>query len=415
MDEVLKEVFLSIKQHKARSILTGFGVAWAMFILIILLGGGNGFRSGVLGLFSSYAKNSIWVTGFWTKQATLNGLPQDVRVTFRYDLIEKIRHKFREIEKFSPEIPINSNYSVKYKENSGKYEVKGIGIDYLDIKAIGVGEGRSFNNSDFQQQRRVMIIGDQVRKMLFLNEDPIGKYLDISGIYFKVIGVLDNKNVFSQFEQNSIYAPNIVIKNIFNPEGEFYTFGILLNKNTTAETFEQKLREYLSGIARFNKDDTQALFINNVQLQVKAFNSLFHGLNVILWVVGLCILLTGIIGVSNIMLVVVKERTQEIGIRKAIGATPASIIVLILSESVLITVFFGIIGLLLGYGGLSLYNWIVAAVQDSAQQVFAKATINAYVIYVSLLIMILSGLFAGLYPAQKAAKIMPIETLNNAN
>lgn len=415
MKEVLKEVIISIKQHKLRTILTGFGVTWAMFILIILLGAGNGFRSGVLSLFSGYSSNSIWVTGQWTSLTENGGLPQGVRVFFRQEDIEKIRQKRKEIELISPEIPIGSAYSVKYGNKIGNYNVKGVNEAYLKIKSVQVADGRNFNKIDFLKERQVIIIGDQIRNIFFEDEEAIGKYINISDVSFKVVGILGNKNIIDRFEQNSIYAPDVIIKGIFNPEGTFYTFGAQLSNITEMETFEKNLRQSLAYIAGFNKDDNNALYINNVKMQVKVFNKLFQGINILLWAIGLCILLTGMIGVGNIMLVIVKERTQEIGIRKAIGASPNSILILILTESILITLFFGIIGLLFGYGGIALYNWVVVGVQNTTEQVFAKASINCYVILISLLILVLSGVFAGLYPANKAAKIMPIETLNSSN
>lgn len=413
MVEIFQEVFASIKQHKTRSTLTGFGVAWGMFILIILLGAGQGFRSGVLNMFSGYASNSFWITGFWTTKATLNGMQEGSRVAFNRDILEKLTRKFPQIDLISSEIPININYTVTYKKNKGNFEVKGVGAEYLKIKTINVGRGRIFNEKDFLDRRRVLIIGGQVMKMLFDNENPIGKYINISGVFFQVVGVINDGTLLSTMEQNNIYAPDEVIYNIFNPEHEFNTIGMLLKGGTSVESFENEIRMFLSKEAGFSCDDKRALYINNIQLQVKSFNSLFKGINIFLWVFGLCILLTGMIGISNIMLVVVKERTSEIGIRKAIGATPNSILILIISESIIITTLFGVIGLIFGYGGIILYNWIMSSLQNGTQEVFARASIDGYVVYSSLLLLILSGVLAGVIPAKKAAEIMPIETLNS--
>lgn len=413
MIEILREVFSSISQHKSRSLLTGFGVAWGIFLLIILLGAGQGFRSGVLKMFSGYASNSFWVTGYWTTKATLNGLQERTRISFNEETLEKLKKKFPQIDLISSEIPINNNYTVAYNQNKGNFEVKGVGSQYLRIKTLKINEGREFNDKDYIDKRRVLIIGAQVVKMLFDSEYPIGKYINISGVFFQVVGIINDGTVLSMMEQNNIYAPDAVIYNSFNPEHKFYTIGMLLKGGTPVELFENDIRMFLSKQVGFNFDDTRALYINNIQLQVQSFKKLFRGLNIILWAIGLCILLTGMIGISNIMLVVVKERTAEIGIRKAIGATPNSILILIVSEAIIITTLFGIIGLLLGYGGLSLYNWIIFSLQNGTQEVFARASIDGFVVYMSLLLLVISGVLAGAFPAKKAAGILPIETLNS--
>ena len=217
-------------------------------------------------------------------------------------------------------------------------------------------------------------------------------------------------------EQNNIYIPNTTLQYVFNLDDSFLTFGALLSERTSIETFETELRNCISQIVGFNKDDRGALFVNNVQLQVQSFNSLFKGINVFLWSLGVCFLLSGMLGITNIMLVVVKERTTEIGIRKALGATPNSILVLIISEAVVNTVIFGIIGLILGYIGIGFYNWLVSALQAGQQEVlFAKASVDLCIVLIAFLLLVVSGVIAGVFPAQKAAQIMPVETLNKTN
>jgi ABC-type transport system, involved in lipoprotein release, permease component len=178
------------------------------------------------------------------------------------------------------------------------------------------------------------------------------------------------------------------------------------------ETFEGRLRNYLAKEVGFNKEDRGALYINNIQMQVKAFGMLFDGIDKFLWILGLCFILSGMIGIMNIMLVVVKERSEEFGIRKAVGATPASIYRLIIIEALILTVIFGIVGMIFGFAGMGIYNWVVSAVQTGQEQIFAKATINITVVLLAFLILVLSGVIAGLFPAKKAATIMPAETFS---
>jgi putative ABC transport system permease protein len=411
MNEVLQEVIASIKVHKARSILTGFGIAWGIFILIVLLGAGNGFRTGMLAMFSGYASNSIWVTGQHTSRATIGGMQSGSRVRFNESIVEKLKKRFPQIQAISQERSLEHANPIGYKGNTGHFDVKGIDIDYNSIKLLEIAEGRFLNENDYNEMRRVVVIGSRVKDVLFVNENPIGKQIQIAGVFFQVVGVLKSGSVFSLMEQNSIYSPIVTLFNTFNLEQEFMTFGAILHQKTAVESFENELRSFLAQEMLFDKDDRNALFINNVQLQVKAFNSLFNGIDSFLWVLGVCFLLSGMIGITNIMLVVVKERTLEIGIRKAIGATPESIIFLIIVEALIITVMFGLVGLGLGYAGMGVYNWIVSALQTGQETIFAKAFIEWYVVLSALVLLIISGVIAGIVPAQKAAKIMPIEAL----
>jgi len=410
--EHLYEVYSSLRQHKVRSILTGFSITWGLFILIVLLGAGNGFRNGMLNMFSGYASNSIWVTGSRVSKATSGGLQTGAQVRFDEDLLNRLKRRFVEIQQIASEVNLPNTRPIVYKDNTGWFEIKGISEEYLNIKSLEIGSGRFLNDIDYREQRRSVIISEHVRDILFDKENPIGKYIGIEGVMFKVVGVLKGGTLFSMMEQTSIYTPSITLLNTFNLERKYSTFGAILNDNTTIETFEKRLRDYLAKEAGFANDDRGALFIINIQLQVKAFGMLFDGIDKFLWVLGLCFILSGMIGIMNIMLVVVKERTEEIGIRKAVGATPASIYQLIIIEALLLTIIFGIVGMLLGFAGMGVYNWVISALQTGQEQIFAKATIDFSIVLVSLLLLISAGVIAGLFPAKKAASIMPIETLS---
>ncbi|MDR1402716.1 MAG: ABC transporter permease [Tannerellaceae bacterium] len=410
--EVLHEVYSSVKQHKARSILTGFNIAWGIFILIVLLGAGNGFRSGTLSVFSGYASNSIWVTGSRVSRATSNGLQMGSQISFNDELLSRLKKRFVEIRQIASEITLPANNPIVYKDNIGWFNLKGISEDYLRMKSLEVGEGRFLNPIDYREQRRSIIISEYVGDVLFDKEYPVGKYINIEGVMFCVVGVLKSGTLSSIMEQNNMYVPASALLATFNPERSYTTFGAILHDNTAIETFEGKLRNYLAQETGFSEDDKRALLVTNIQLQVKAFNLLFDGVDTFLWILGLCFILSGMIGVTNIMLVVVRERTQEIGIRKALGATPASIYELIIIEALLITVIFGIAGMFFGFTGLGVYNWVVSALQSDEEQIFAKAAINFSIVLLSFIMLALAGVIAGLFPAQKAASIMPAETLS---
>ena len=414
MKNVFKEILASIKMHKVRSMLTGFGVAWGMFILIVLLGAGNGFRSGMLSMFSGYASNSIWITGQWVSHAKIGGVQSGSRVHFDKSLEGKLKKRFREVQYISSEISLENANPVRFEGLSGNFDVKGIDQNYNTIKLLEIEEGRFLNDFDYQQKRRVVVIGDRIKETLFKNQNPIGKQININGVFFQVVGILKTGTIFSMMERNNIYIPIVTLQNTFNLNNDFFTFGALLHDKTKVETFENELRNFIAQEIGFDKNDRGALYINNVQLQVSAFNSLFKGIDVFLWVLGICFLLTGMISITNIMLVVVKERTTEIGIRKALGATPESIKFLIIYEALIITMLFGLIGIFLGYIGIGIYNWIVSALQTGQQEIFASASLGWHIVFPAFILLILSGVFAGLFPAQKAAEIMPVETLNKA-
>ena len=410
--ELLHEVYSSIMQHKVRSILTGVSITWGIFILIVLLGAGNGFRSGMLAIFSGYASNSIWVTGSSVSKAVNNGLPIGAQVRFDDALIRKAEMSFAEILETATEISLPSNNLITYKNNTGWFEVKGISENYMHIKSLEVERGRLLNQNDFKERRRSLVIGERVGEILFGNEEPVGKYINVEGVMFQVIGLLKGGTIFSMLEQNSIYTTSETLFYTFNLERTYSTFGAILHPNTSIETFEGRLRNFLATAKGFDKGDRRALFINNIQLQVQSFNTLFDGINKFLWVLGLCFILSGMIGVANIMLVIVNERKEEIGIRKAVGATPTSILELIISESVLLTFVFGVIGMGLGFLGMSIYNYIVSALQTGQDEIFAMATIDTSIVIIAFLLLIAAGVFSGLYPAQKAAKILPVEILS---
>lgn len=414
MKEIIKEILASMKAHKARSILTGFGVTWGIFILIILLAAGNGFRSGMLALFGDYASNSIWVTGQWVSNAKVGGVQSGSKVYFNETVIANLKSRFPQIQSISSEISLENANMIGYKGYTGRFEVKGISENYNLIKLLDAEDGRFLNHLDYNEKKRVVVIGNRVKETLFKNENPIGKHINISGAFFQVVGVLKSGTLFNVMEQNSIYAPATTLQYMFNLNNECQTLGALVSTSTKVETFENELRNFLAQEIGFNEDDKGALYINNIQLQVSAFNSLFNGIDIFLWVLGICFLLTGMLGITNIMLVVVNERTAEIGIRKALGATPESVVILIISESLIITILFGLLGLLFGYLGIYIYNWIISAVQTGQPEVFARASLEWYVVLSSFVLLVVAGALAGLFPARKAAEIMPVEILNKA-
>ena len=252
------------------------------------------------------------------------------------------------------------------KAKSGLFKIIGINENYMGIKILKINEdGRYFNKGDDENTRNVTIIGENVSTTLFNNQKALGKSINIAGIDFKVIGVLKNDDIFSASEINSVYVPFSSYINCIDNKTPLRAFCLYLNKEVDSKRFENELRAFIANKYQFAYSDKQALQIINFETQTSAFEGLFDGLKMFIWIVGICFLISGIVGVSNIMFVVIKERSSEIGIRKAVGATPKSILVLMLTESVIITVISGIIGLISGAAILEIINWLLESARHA--------------------------------------------------
>ena len=318
---------------------------------------------------------------------------------FDLHFLNRIKKQFPGIKAISPEI--TGPYSqVMNKAKSGLFKIIGINENYMGIKILKINEdGRYFNKGDDENTRNVTIIGENVSTTLFNNQKALGKSINIAGIDFKEI--------------NSVYVPFSSYINCIDNKTPLRAFCLYLNKEVDSKRFENELRAFIANKYQFAYSDKQALQIINFETQTSAFEGLFDGLKMFIWIVGICFLISGIVGVSNIMFVVIKERSSEIGIRKAVGATPKSILVLMLTESVIITVISGIIGLISGAAILEIINWLLESARHATMIKHAEIDINVAVL--ALVILILSGVIAGAFPAMKASVIQPIDAIRNEN
>ncbi len=409
----ISEVINSIKENKLRNMLTGFGIAWGIFILVLLLGAGEGLQKGVFKLFGSFAQKSIFVFGGITS-ADAKNTTEGKTILFNNALLKQIKNQFNnEITHISPEITFSS-VKIQFEEQFNYYNVKAVSPDFFQIKTLGVTQGRSLNSKDDTKTLKNVVIGSKIAQVLFKDvpEDVIvGKKIDIDGLFFTVIGVLEEGTMLNQQEQNSLYIPVNTLQDYFNQGKEFKSFLMNLSPDVISTDFELDFKKYIGNKLDFDYRDTKALTIMNFEEQIKSFNQLFDGLKIFLWFIGVCLLLTGMIGVGNIMLVIVKERTREIGIRKAVGATPKSIIGLILTESILITLFSGLFGLMLGVLVICGGNIVLSNLKDSESNLIKEFSFNGLTSLSALLILISSGCLAGIIPAKKAAEIKPIDAI----
>lgn len=402
-----EEILHTIKKNKLRTFLTGFSVAWGIFMLIILLGSGNGLQNGIEYQFRDDATNSIFVYQGRTGK-TLHGLNKGRQIHLDMEDYEWIKQNMANIDNASARYNIYGNNKISYKNEYGDFDIRTVHPDYANIEKTLPIKGRFVNEIDISQKRKVACIGKEVESVLFKGEEPIGKHIKINGISFKVVGVFDDEG--GERELRRLYLPITTAQQIFSRDNKVNTL-VFTTDDVSAEESKlmvQALRGNLAKKHHFHVEDENAVYINNNVERYKQFQDVFAAIDLFIWIIGIGTIIAGIVGVSNIMIILVKERTLEIGIRKAIGATPASIIGLILMESVLITTFAGYIGLVLGVGILNLISNTV-----TANDFFMNPQVDIGIALSATLLLIISGMIAGLFPARKAAKIKPIVALRD--
>jgi putative ABC transport system permease protein len=409
--EIFQETFHSIKQNKLRAVLSGFGISWGILILVVLLGTGTGFQEAVMNLFSVFAQKSIYVYGGETSLKH-NNIKEGKTIRFDERYLKALQRKFPEIEFISPEI--SSSLLVQNTTKSSVFNIIGVNPDYMQIKILQVKEdGRLFNRTDAGKERNVAIIGENVATRLFGNQTALNQQINVSGLCFRIIGILKNDNIFSAADINSVYIPYSTYLQTINCNPAFSAFCLSLTRTSDSKKFEENLHNYLAYHSGFSSGDQQALYIANFETQTSAFESLFKGLRYFIWGVGICFLISGIVGISNIMFVIIKERTNEIGIRRTVGATPQSILYLILLESIVITTASGLMGLIIGKSILLLIDWILSIIKDNT--FMQHTTLNINVAFLALVILIMAGAIAGAFPAAKASTIEPIDAIRYEN
>ncbi len=407
-----QEIFEAIRKNKLRTFLTGLSVASGIFMLVILLGFGQGMQNGIAQEFAEDASSRIMV---WTQVTTkeyrgLNpGRPIQLRNS-NYDFTER---------RFADNIDHRSSLyrirdaQVNYKKESLGYSVQGIAPGYQFIENEYMSNGRFINYSDQQSVAKVAVISNKIKRELFKEgEDPLEEYLDISGIQFRIIGVFGD--VGGEREEERIYIPLSTAQRVFNGadmvDNLYYTMQPAANfEQAVAESmqFSAQLKQYLQETHTVAPDDTSAINVFNTLEEAKRYFSLTGNIKFFFWFVGICTIIAGVVGVSNIMLIVVKERTREIGIRKALGAKPWAIIWMILHESIFVTAISGFTGLIFSMGLLELAGPHIEV------DYVVNPSVNFNVALTTVFVLILAGAVAGFFPAWRAANVHTIEALRD--
>lgn len=406
-----QEILTTLGRNKLRTLMTAFAVFWGIFMLIVMLGLGNGLENGVSQNMRGFAANSIFVWGQRTTMPHL-GMKPGRYVSFRADDIEALR-QLDGIEYLAPRIQLGGwrdGNNVVRGDKTGNFSVMGDYPEFQYIDTLNFKSGRFINKFDIDERRKVAVIGKHVYDVLFApGEDPIGQHLKIKGVYFQIVGYFEPLRSGDGGERlgQTIFIPFTTFQQAFNFGGRIGWFAMTARENVSGEVVEGAVRKILAERHKVHPDDESAMGSFNAAEEFGKIQWLFAGIKGFIWFVGVMTLLAGVLGVSNIMLIVVKERTKEIGVRRTLGATPGSVIALVMQEAVVLTTLAGYVGLCAGVGMLGLLRILIG----EGGQAFAAPGVDFNISLIATAILILSGAIAGIIPARHAASIKPVEAL----
>lgn len=406
------EIFSTIRKNKTRTFLTGFSISWGIFMFCILLASGNGLRNGMMSNFGDRSTNSVQ---FWGRRTSVpfQGLPDGRQIKLDEKDLSLVKNQVPEAGIISRLIE-TSIASASYETYSMSCSFAGVDVNYSAISGLKIkdNQGRFLNEIDLRENRKVAVINQRLKEVLFSKEDPVGKLFLADGIGYHVIGVFEEE---SWGDEAKAYIPVSTAQLLYRGGRGYDDIAFTLNGLTTEsenETFEEEFREKLSVLHIYDPKDKRAVGIWNQLQNYLQFLGIFNGITAFIWIIGIGTLIAGIIGISNIMLITVRERTREIGIRKALGAKPSSILGNIIMESVFITSVFGYVGMFLGVGLGELVNTVLQSPgMEEMSNVFKDPTIDVHIAVGAMLILMFSGLLAGYFPALKAVKISAVEAM----
>lgn len=410
------EIIEVLSSNWVRTLLTAFGVFWGIFILILLLAAGKGLENGVKQGFGDAATNTMFM---WTRTITksYDGMAKGRRYNYRLSDVSDIRENVPNLRFISPRNQLGGfrgANNVIRGLNVGAYNVYGDYPEIIQQEPMDISSGRFINYADINGKRKVAVIGEAVKTGLYeKGENPIGTYIKIQGVNFMVIGTYKKKNTGGDGEesQSQIFVPFTAFSQAFNRGDKVGWMAITANDGTPITAIKNQIFDIVKKNHKIHPEDQRAVGHFDLYEEFSRVESLFTALKVIAYFVGTLVLISGIIGVSNIMLIVVKERTKEIGIRRALGASPNTIRGQILTESVFLTIISGMAGIV--FGAVCIYGINYAIDASGPIDMFANPSVNLGVITTALTILILSGLFAGFIPAQNAIRLKPVDALRN--
>jgi putative ABC transport system permease protein len=412
-----QEIFSTLSKHKLRTSLTAFGVFWGIFMLTVLLGSGKGFENGVNEGFPRIS-NFIYIWSQGKTQIPYQGMPIGRDIGFTAADVDAIEKNVGSVGRIKGQNSVgiwggSPPYTV-HKSKNGVFGVAGGFEGVEDIEAVKIIEGRSINALDEQQRRKVALIGKRVRDQLFVKgERVLGSDITVNGISFQVVGVFESLQSGNQQQQDErLFLPNDTLRYAFNQIGRIGSFMIIPKPGIHAKVAEDDVKKYLAQRKQVSPEDRGVFGSFNLQDEYDKVQGLFSGIKAFSWIVAIGTIFAGAVGVGNIMLIVVKERTREIGLRKALGATPASIVGMIMQESLFLTAVAGYSGLVVGALLLETISRVLDA-SGGKVNFFSHPEMDFKTALIALLVLIVCGVLASLMPAAKAASVNPITALQD--
>lgn len=416
MIDLWQEIYGTIKRNKLRTFLTGFAVAWGIFMLIVLLGAGNGLIHAFEQNSSERALNSIRIFPGWTTKS-YDGLKEGRNIQLDNKDLSATEKLFPDNVISAGATVRQSNVNINFGQEYVNISLLGVHPNYTEVETVKTAGGRFINQNDLKDRRKIIILHKKTADILFgkSHTQPIGQFVNANGVAYQVVGLYDDQG---DRDANEAYIPFSTLQTIYG-KGDKLSNIIFTTKNLSSmesnEAFEKSYRKALASNHRFDPEDESAIWVWNRFTNYLQAQNAMGVLRTAIWVIGIFTLLSGIVGVSNIMLITVKERTREFGIRKALGAKPFSILWLIIVESVTITTLFGYIGMVAGIG---VTEWMNTAFGNQTmdaglfqQTMFSNPTVDLSIAIQATLTLIIAGTLAGFFPAKKAVSISPIEAL----
>ncbi len=414
--DVWEEIGQTIWKHKLRTALTAFGVFWGIFMLVLLLGAGNGLRNGVMQNFD-IAKNAVFV---WTEVTSVPyaGFQAGREIQLTNDDYKALKN-VKELKTISPRIQVSNRFSnaqitIRYDDKDVSYQIMGDYPQYLDIQPLWITEGRFINNIDIKEKRKIAVLGRRVKEDLFQDREAIGEYIKINGVPFRVVGIFDSRASGEQSRNDVqvLHIPATTAQQTFNLGESISWFGFIPKDGFHGAETEEIIKNVFRNRHKIAPDDRQALGSFNVEEEFKEMQGLFSGIAAFSWLVAIGTILAGMIGVGNIMLIIVRERTKEIGIRKSIGAKPWSIVSMVIQEALVISSIPGYIGLVVGVVLVEGIGYAMAKF-GMQSEFFANPEIDFKAAFSAILVLLVSGIIAGLIPGIKAANVDPVIALRD--
>ena len=403
--DALQEIFATLQRHKLRTALTSLSVAWGMLMLVVLLGAGRGLANGAAWEFRDDAVNSLWLSpGKSSRPFAGRGPGREVKLM--NDDYDALARNFPSIDHISARFYMWGEFMVSYGPRHAAFDLRGTHPGHQYLEKTIITQGRFLNDADLAEHRKVCVIGSKVAEFLCKKENPLGQYLNIRGLSYLVVGVFDD--VGGEAELKKIYVPITTAQLLYKQPGRVHQIMFTIGNASLeqSKTLASQVTRFMAARKGVSPDDRQAMRIQNNVEQFQRVNSVFVWIQVFVWIVGIGTLLAGVVGVSNIMLISVKERTREIGVRKALGATPGSIILLVIGEAIIVTSVAGYCGLVAGVGAVEL-----AARYLTDVPYLRQPDVDLSIALIAAGVLVFCGTLAGFFPARHAAHISPMEAL----